>query len=404
MFLNPAANSAVGHSLASDSHHLPLGVSVSTNLPRSAAAPDGGVSFGRRCATEAVRQIYSDSALFARGDPDMCVAFWTLDDPEFALILCANRDEFLVRPAHPAALHTAFAAAAADAKVDVLSGRDVQAGGTWLGLAPAIGRAALLTNITEIPPSPPPPKSRGALVPAFLGAATAPVPLEEVFPPDPQYAGFNLLVLQASREEGEGGGIRFDASLVSNGGAGGRIAARTLRRDERVVGGLSNGLHVDVNAGEQWPKVALGRAMFQEVVAAAGWREAFSASASSGEAHGTQDSEDDPEMRLAEKLFALLRTPPEEPPQAREDLRKAICVPPLGLPTGRGYYATRTATVLLVRRDGRAVFVERDVWRVKTGEPGADMQGEGEVAPELNEGTGEGGQRVFRVRVEVPAA
>ncbi|KAJ7069357.1 NRDE protein-domain-containing protein [Mycena amicta] len=315
----------------------------------------------------------------------MCVAFWTLDDPEYALILCANRDEYLARPAHPATFHDDFAGLST-----VLSGRDVQAGGTWLGVAPSTGRIALLTNITEPPPSPAPPASRGALAPAFL-AAPRKTPLANLYPPDAHYAGFNLLVLEAESNEDTIYFPQDSASLVSNGGAGGKIATRVLRVDERVLGGLSNGIHVNqdgsgVGAGEAWPKVSFGRAQFSSAV------DAFH--------HDLEESqlEDDDEakdMLLTRKLFTLLRTPPAEPPRAKEELRNAICVPPLAIGVGanpRQYYATRTATVLLVRRrGGQAVFVERDVyvWR----------QDEGGTV-ELNEG--DDGERVFRFRVGVP--
>lgn len=73
-------------------------------------------------------------------------------------ILCANRDEYLARPTLPAHFHS-FEALTTPApsndnvpavQVDVksrgrvLSGRDVQAEGTWLGISQSTGRVALL--------------------------------------------------------------------------------------------------------------------------------------------------------------------------------------------------------------------------------------------------------------------
>ncbi|KAF7298646.1 hypothetical protein MIND_00811700 [Mycena indigotica] len=241
----------------------------------------------------------------------MCVAFWTLDDPAYALILAANRDEFLARPALPAALHTAFSpspsasSSSSSPPIPVISGIDVQAGGTWLGLAPSTGRLALLTNITEPPPAPPPPASRGALAAHWLAAPGPDAALDvgKVYPPGGAYAGFNLLVVQARRgEAGEGAGVHVPAGaahLVSNGGAHGRVASRALRADEHALGAMSNGIHVaggeggPAPAGECWPKVVAGRALFRAALADV--------------ARGDGEQGD---MQLAEALFGVLRAPP----------------------------------------------------------------------------------------------
>ena len=67
------------------------------------------------------------------------------------LVVAANRDEFYARPAKPLAQW-------ADAP-QVYAGRDLEAGGTWLGIG-ANGRFAALTNIRE-PHKPPSRRSRG---------------------------------------------------------------------------------------------------------------------------------------------------------------------------------------------------------------------------------------------------
>jgi len=59
----------------------------------------------------------------------MCLAIVALDaHPAFALVIAANRDEFHARPAAPAAW------GAAPPFHRILAGRDLQAGGTWLGI------------------------------------------------------------------------------------------------------------------------------------------------------------------------------------------------------------------------------------------------------------------------------
>ena len=101
------------------------------------------------------------------------------------LVVAANRDEFYARPAKPLAQW-------ADAP-QVYAGRDLEAGGTWLGIG-ANGRFAALTNIRE-PHAPPARRSRGQLVADFL---TGNRPVGDYFADigrrSVDYAGFNLLL------------------------------------------------------------------------------------------------------------------------------------------------------------------------------------------------------------------
>ena len=101
------------------------------------------------------------------------------------LVLAANRDEFYARPTLPLAQWK-------DAP-QVYAGRDLEAGGTWLGVN-ADGRFAALTNIRE-PGKPPGRRSRGELVARFL---TSDVSMDEYLREtavrSAEYGGFNLLV------------------------------------------------------------------------------------------------------------------------------------------------------------------------------------------------------------------
>lgn len=65
--------------------------------------------------------------------------------PPLPLIVAANRDEFYARPSLPLAQWPEAP--------DIYAGRDLEAGGTWLGLG-ADGRFAALTNIRN-PHQPP---------------------------------------------------------------------------------------------------------------------------------------------------------------------------------------------------------------------------------------------------------
>lgn len=75
--------------------------------------------------------------------------------PDWPLILIGNRDEFHARPAAPLAEW--------DDGSGIVAGRDLQAGGTWLGVHRPSGRVVVVTNVRGAMPDPAK-ESRGALV------------------------------------------------------------------------------------------------------------------------------------------------------------------------------------------------------------------------------------------------
>ena len=114
----------------------------------------------------------------------MCliVVGWRVD-PDFPLVVAANRDEFHARS-------TAVANFWADAP-EVIAGRDLEAGGTWLGITRG-GRFAAVTNVRE-PGAAKGLHSRGRLTQAFLeGRQSAADHVGLIKMGD--YSGFNLLV------------------------------------------------------------------------------------------------------------------------------------------------------------------------------------------------------------------
>lgn len=100
------------------------------------------------------------------------------------LIVAANRDEFYARPTLPLARWP-------DAP-QVYAGRDLEAGGTWMGISDD-GRFAALTNIRD-PNQPIGLRSRGDLVARYLsGAQSLEDYLAEAAGRAAEYTGFNLL-------------------------------------------------------------------------------------------------------------------------------------------------------------------------------------------------------------------
>ena len=71
----------------------------------------------------------------------MClIAFATDQHPDYRVVLAANRDEYLDRPSEPARFWS-------DAPY-LLGGRDILAGGSWLGVT-TCGKMAAVTNYRD---------------------------------------------------------------------------------------------------------------------------------------------------------------------------------------------------------------------------------------------------------------
>lgn len=274
----------------------------------------------------------------------MCVVFWTTHDPDYSLILLANRDEFLQRPAKPATWR-----ALGDR---ILCGIDEVAGGTWVGMSSS-GAISALTNVYEFPQvrttaDGRPLQSRGELVKQWLQGHDSPTMLDHMYASRHAYGAFNLLLGRI--KDG-----RVHMSYLTNRPSDAPI--RTLQ--EPNVCGLSNS-----SPNDPWPKVLWGEALVEDVLAR--------------ERHG--------EAELLEKLFEVLQSTSASS-ASQEDLPRLIHVPPMRMPSSAdgtrlasaqevheattGWYGTRTSTMILVSRAAphRAVFVERDCYTLHNDEP-----------------------------------
>lgn len=158
----------------------------------------------------------------------MCLVALAIDASErFPFVVASNRDEFFKRPAAPLGWWTHRSGT-----VPVLGGRDLESGGTWLGLT-AEGRLALLTNVRGVMPVDSAAPSRGAVVTDWLtgGSSTADFWTRAALS---GYNGFNLVAADF---------LRGECFWASNTGA--------LRRELLAgVYGLSNG-----GLDSPWPKV-----------------------------------------------------------------------------------------------------------------------------------------------------
>ena len=160
--------------------------------------------------------------------------------PTTRLAVAANRDEFFARRAAPAAWWK-------DAP-GVLAGRDLEAGGTWLGVTRE-GRFAALTNFRDASaPKKDGAPSRGALAADFLrGSSSAARYVAAVQAGAGRYHGFNLLVSDG-------------AELWSFSNVGGDAV-----RLGPGVRGLSNHL-----LETPWPKVTTARSRLEAALVAEG--------------------------------------------------------------------------------------------------------------------------------------
>ena len=217
------------------------------------------------------------------------------------LIVAANRDEFYARPSLPLAPWPEAP--------QVHAGRDLEAGGSWLGVG-ANGRFAALTNIRD-PHQPPARRSRGELVARFLSGAT-PIDeyLDDIAGRALEYAGFNLLL-------GTGGELYYFNSQATQ-----------PQRLEAGVYGLSN-----AGLDTPWPKLLKARA-------------------------GLAAQLDDPQPQALLTLLSDPQTAPfAELPDtgvglATESLLSSVFI---ASPT----YGTRASTALIVHADGTRHLVER---------------------------------------------
>ena len=100
----------------------------------------------------------------------------------YHIVIAANRDEFYDRPTRP--LHVW------DDDPNIVGGRDLRAGGSWLAVT-RDGRFAAVTNIRGVDEALNP-RSRGALVGDFVRSRIAPLAYAESIRTE-EYAGFHLI-------------------------------------------------------------------------------------------------------------------------------------------------------------------------------------------------------------------
>jgi uncharacterized protein with NRDE domain len=224
--------------------------------------------------------------------------------PSYRFIAAANRDEYYERPTSPADFW--------QEAPQVLAGRDLKEGGTWMGVTRG-GKFAAITNYrdpraikTGVP-------SRGKLVSDFLiGSESAASYVEKVSRQGQEYNGFNLIC-----------GDQRDLFVYSNRGK--------IEKLEPGIYGLSNHF-----LNSPWPKVIKGK----KVLAASMNKKGL-----------------DLERALFAILFDRKIAPDRKLPSTGIELEKERLLSSIFIESPG--YGTRSSSVLLMTLNKRVKFVEK---------------------------------------------
>jgi len=215
--------------------------------------------------------------------------------PDYPLVFIGNRDEYHARKS-----------AAADwwpTEKQILGGRDLQAGGTWLGINKG-GHLGVVTNRPDLPPPEQGPRSRGELATRWLNNKELLPDLEQTHS---TYGGFSLLLTDQSQ-----------LTILSGGHGAGALRTSSIAQG---ITGLSN-----TATDQPWPKLDWLNAQLEQTL--------------SDGAVGI------------ETLMALLTRTDPVPGAASHG------VPATPFVLGDSY-GTRCSTVVLIRKDGHCQFTER---------------------------------------------
>ncbi len=236
----------------------------------------------------------------------MCLIILAIKShPAYKLIIAANRDEYYERP-------TAAAAFWADIP-DILAGKDLRAGGTWLGITRK-GRIAAITNYRDPASIKSGSPSRGNLARDYLSGRKNPVDfLAGLGKNAGHYNGFNLII-----------GDKDDLHWYSNRGEGTRYLTPGIY-------GLSNHL-----LDTPWPKVTRGKEIFQKQL--------------------SNEKDTGPDA-----LFNLLadQTIPDDKnlPDTGVGLEWERILSPIFITSK--IYGTRSSTLIMIDMNNHATFIER---------------------------------------------
>jgi uncharacterized protein with NRDE domain len=234
----------------------------------------------------------------------MCLIVFSYNTvPGYRLILAGNRDEFYGRPTRNADFW--------EQHPSILAGKDLIAGGTWLG-ANKNGRISFLTNYRKMSSHNPDAQSRGHLVKEYLTSNDSAYSFLNKLNSANRYNGFNLFTVDQESFY-HFSNINLQINSISPG-----------------IHGISNSL-----LNTPWPKVENAKNEFQALIE-----------------NGNLDEED-----LFELLINKETYPYDQLPETGLDPELEKAVSAIFIQTEN--YGTRCSTLLFVRDNGDIRFVER---------------------------------------------
>ena len=234
----------------------------------------------------------------------MClILFAHHSHPKYPLILASNRDEFHGRPTKT--LHWWE-------DDDILAGRDLKAGGTWMGVNRS-GKVAAITNYRQFPITKEYSSSRGELVRNFLTKDLPPESYLEILKNTANnYDGYNLIF-----------GTMNELFYFSN-------RSENYGPIEKGIHGLSNHL-----LNTSWPKVERGKQKLDDIIK-------------------NEDLEKD---RVMNVLLDKSRAGDQELPDTGIGLEKERQLSSIFIEGNN--YGTRASNFLIIDHEGQIKFFEK---------------------------------------------
>lgn len=177
--------------------------------------------------------------ILSKKSNQMCLILFALNkNPDYKIIIAANRDEFFNRPTISAGYWKENNA--------VLGGRDIKSGGTWIGINKT-GRFIAITNYRDPKNENSNAKSRGDLSKRFLFQSESVSDfIKDISKSRSIYNGFNLLLSDDAFNS------LYHYSNISN----------RKTKIKNGIHGLSNHL-IDT----PWPKIATGKTELSKIAA-----------------------------------------------------------------------------------------------------------------------------------------